>query len=407
MDMELTMNPSPQDAGLSIAVPDSGSKMEAPRFVGGLAVSLRDFTARSAPDNVAHWFQGAEVHYVGAARTAIRKGLSLLDLKPGDEVLVPAYHCGSEIDVLLAAGLQVSLFSVSLAGEIDAEDLRRRITSRTRAVYVIHYFGFPQDLAPVVDLCRTRGLRLIEDCAVSTFTHVGARRLGLDGDIAVYNFPKMLPVPDGGALVVNALELRMPHWRLRSPPFVPALMGVIRLCKPALLRRLPSSAVRALSSRRVPSPDMAGGRLQMPASYYFDSAMQDRGISALSRRVLERTDLSQVIRRRRHNFSLLSRLVEGEPGLTPLFKNLPDGVCPLSFPVLVPGARDLARRLRAASIPAIAWWAGYHRAEFNWQEFPEARQLKDNVLALPVHHQMDEGSVRFVAARFLEARRHA
>ena len=374
-----------------------------PIFVGGPRLTALEMFGRDARNNHADWFAGAEIHYVHAARTAIQRALSLLALSPGDEILVPAYHCGSELDVLLKAGATVRLFRTSITGEIDLDDLRSRITGRTRAIYVIHYFGFAQPLQPIVELCRTKGLFLIEDCALSLLTEVNGRRIGSDGDMAVYNFPKTLPVPDGGALVVNNPDLKCRSWSLRPPSLPGIACNAARLLRQGLLHALPDTWVRRLFAifRSGPEiePPQLSPRPEMPEAYFFRPAMRGRSMSRLSTRIMARMDLTEVRRRRRLNYSCLLKRLSKLSGIELLFKTMPANVCPLFLPILTAHPREMVHRLHSFSIPAIAWWAGYHPFFPANSEFPEARYLKDHVIALPIHQQLDEPAIEFIGDR--------
>ncbi len=79
----------------------------------------------------------------------------------------------------------------------------------------------------------------------------------------------------------------------------------------------------------------------------------------------------------------LAQHLAGLPAIRPLFHGLPAGVCPLYFPVLVTDRPRWLAALHARGVPAIGWWAGYHR-QLPWADFAEARHLKDHLLALPV-----------------------
>jgi len=398
---------APVDAEFSFRQNSKATRHQVrPLFVGGMHPTVGQVFGKAARHNLAKWFNGADIYYVHAARTAIQRAVSLLSLGRGDEVLMPAYHCGSELDVLLNAGVTVRLFRISIAGEIDLEDLQSRLTERTRAVYVIHYFGFPQKVEPIVELCRNRKLYLIEDCALSLLTEVGSRRLGSAGDLAIYNFPKMLPIPDGGALVINRPELQRRPWPRRGPSFYEILPSLSSLLRQSLLSDLPESAVRRLFAwfRRPSKLGLNSGRtrLEMPDSYYFRTAMTDRNISQLSAWLVGRMEVPEIRERRRRNYTRLLNGVSHISKLTPLFPDLPAGVCPLSLPVLVKGAREVAKKLHAQSIPAVAWWAGYHRFFPPTAEFEQACYLKDSVVALPTHQQLDDRDVDFIAERTIE-----
>ncbi|MEL6741672.1 MAG: DegT/DnrJ/EryC1/StrS family aminotransferase, partial [Planctomycetota bacterium] len=148
--------------------------------------------------------------------TAIWEAFRLLDLPRGSEVLFPTYHCGLELDVLAKAGLRPVFYGVTDSLGIDIDDLESRITASTQAVYVIHYFGFPHDLPSLRALCDRRGLRLIEDGAqafASAMPRGGdaPRAVGTFGDVGIFSLHKSLPVPDGGALVLNDPDLPPPR----------------------------------------------------------------------------------------------------------------------------------------------------------------------------------------------------
>src|SRR5262249_36913800 len=91
------------------------------RYVGNFSFTARQLFGATARGNCAEWFAGAAVHYTHTARTAINKALAALNLRAGDEILVPAYNCGSELDVLLQAGLRVRLYRITSTAELDAD----------------------------------------------------------------------------------------------------------------------------------------------------------------------------------------------------------------------------------------------------------------------------------------------
>ena len=99
------------------------------------------------------------------ARNAIYHSLRLLDIPRGANVLAPAYVCRAAIDPLLAYGLNVSFYAVKQDCRPDFDDIEQKITEKTKAVLVAHYFGFPAPVRRLRDLCDKHGLSLIEDCA--------------------------------------------------------------------------------------------------------------------------------------------------------------------------------------------------------------------------------------------------
>src|SRR5262249_36613595 len=88
---------------------------------------------------------------------------------PGDEVLMPSYHCGVEVDAVLSTGATVVLYRVDGRLDVDVEHVALSISERTRAVYAIRSFDGARQLADLRALCRLHGIPLIEDCALALF----------------------------------------------------------------------------------------------------------------------------------------------------------------------------------------------------------------------------------------------
>src|SRR5256885_11939349 len=138
-----------------------------------------------------------------SGRVALYHGLATLNLPPHSTILVPSYHQGVEIDAILAAGYRLRYYRVTERLEVDFADVERRLDDTVSALYITHYFGFPQPLEHARRLCAAHRLRLIEDCALSLFSRDKGTSLGSVGDLASFSVYKTLPVPHGGFLVTQ------------------------------------------------------------------------------------------------------------------------------------------------------------------------------------------------------------
>jgi len=352
--------------------------------------------------------------YMG--RNAVWQAVRILGLKPGDEVLVPAYNCGSEIDPLLHHGLTIVPYRVSRSTQIDIKDILSRVNRRTRAVYVTHYFGFPQRLEEIVHFCRERGLFLVEDCALALFSQDNDGFVGRLGDVAVFSFRKTLPVPDGGAVVINN-----PNFKIVSPLEQPTIAPVLAALVTSLGRsaerwshiefdgvkrsyRWIQSGINRLHKRKRhftaqgKSVMVRGvGRASLGIHDHYDPGISWLGMSAISKRILGNVDPREVAVKRRQNFQYLLPTIEEVRGIEPLFRRLPNGVCPTAFPVLCENRSELCRKLNERWISAIEWWSGYHPS-IRWDEFPEGVYLKDHLIALPVHHGLNVEDMAYIGA---------
>ena len=115
--------------------------------------------------------------------------------------------------------------------------------------------------------------------------------------------------------------------------------------------------------------------------------------------LLRRTNPRELVRRRAENYAYLRRRIAGVAGIRFLWQEdvLPDDVCPLGLPVLVDDRWEWWRSLNAAGVKVSRWWEGYHRG-LDWSEFPEARELKDKLLLLPVHQELTTRHMEYIGA---------
>lgn len=351
-------------------------------------------------------FQGVGVSSAYLGRVAVRRACRELQIGVGDEILAPSYNCGSEIDPLLASGAAVVLYRVDRSGRIDVEDLMARATKRTRAVYVTHYFGWAQPLAELSAWCKSESVLLLEDCALALFSRDERGPLGTTGDAAIFSLRKFLPVPDGGIL---RLKYGDPVEGRQVPPAGRTLRNMLPLLKNQAMRGLERiglySPLRTAMLRRhrvCGADSVSEGLPDMPDDYYFDARMQDWAMSSLARGIAAGIDPDVVIDRRRVNYLALSKMVEGLPDVEPLFGELPEGVCPMSLPMLTPRRDAVTAFLNAHGIAAFPFWKGYHR-KLDWSDFPEARYLKDHLLTLPVHQALTNAHMVYIAQVLSEA----
>lgn len=373
---------------------------------GDAEPALRNLVSRDSGGGVPALFAGRRASYSFNTRVAIRRAVDLLGLKPGDEILAPAYNCGSELDPLRAAGLTVRFFAVDRRSHIDPDEVARQITPATRGVYLTHFFGFLQPAtAALRALCDDRGLVMIEDCALSLLSGSSPAE-GRAGDIAVFCLSKLFPVLAGGVMVVNSDKVTGPTDFAAAPPLAQVAKPALRMA----LAMLPGgpAAIGALRRLRRGTPPAAAdvapepGHPDMPGHYYFDPATTDARISRLAAWPIRAFDVDRTIHARRANYRAYLAELPSVPGAVPLFPDLPDAACPLNMPVLVENRDALARVLQAQGIAATPWWAGYHRG-FNIDAFPDATFLKDHVLTLPLHQDLGPPEVNFIVDRLRAA----
>jgi hypothetical protein len=126
----------------------------------------------------------------------------------------------------------------------------------------------------------------------------------------------------------------------------------------------------------------------------FDLGEVDLAMSPLSERLLSRMDFAAIKRRRIENYRRLSARLD--PSVVQVFPDLPEGVCPLFFPVLVGDKHAAAVALRQRGVDALEFWND--SVEPGSREMgPDARVLRTHVLELPIHQDLTARHIDHVA----------
>jgi dTDP-4-amino-4,6-dideoxygalactose transaminase len=384
-------------ATLTRAVPArTAARARAParRFVPVLpTLSPRLLAPRLRASPAPFPLSGADVRRFYFARNAVWLGARLLGLG-GQEVLVPAYHHGVEMEALEAAGASLRFVRVDGRMRLDLDDLEAKIGPRTRSIYVIHYLGFPQPMTEVLALARRHGLSVFEDCALALLSRDGEAELGSRGDLGIFCLYKSLPVPNGGLLVLNR-SMDAPA-ALRGAPLGSTLQHAGGLFLAHLARRLgpAGEALRETVRRAGRAVRFATGVHPVATgTMHFDPACADLGMSGLTRLVLENVDYGAAVEARRRNwFLLFSRLRD----LAPPVAELPRGACPLFYPLVCDDKPAVAAKLSARGIETVEFWNDGHPA-CPLDEFPEVAALRRRVLEIPLHQDLGPEDMAYVA----------
>lgn len=146
---------------------------------------------------------------VSSATAALQLCMVARDLSPGDEVITTALtFCATANAVLHAGAIPVLADIDPLTGNIDPADVRRRITSRTKALLPVHLAGRPCDMDALTAIAREHGLWMIEDCAHAIETEWRGQPAGTFGDFGCFSFyvTKNIATGEGGMVIARRPE---------------------------------------------------------------------------------------------------------------------------------------------------------------------------------------------------------
>jgi len=310
--------------------------------------------------------------------------MELVGVGPGDDVVLPTVCFVGAGNAIAARGARPVFCDVNprtLNPSVD--DVEAALTKTTKAVIVLHYGGYPGDVAQIAALCRDRGILLVEDAACAVASRVDGKACGVLGDIGVWSFDgaKILVTGDGGMLTARDPELIDRAGKL-------AYHG---------LEQVSGFATASQSSTR-------WWEFQL-SSFSRRSVMNDIQ-SAIGSVQLER--LGDFVSRRREVVHRYDEMLRGVPGIRippPLPANHESSY--YFYWVQFDGdIRDqVARDLYDAGIYTTFRYAALHHVDaYRWRDpLPKADQAVTETLCLPLHQALSDDDVDTTVEALLAA----
>ncbi|GAB4487000.1 MAG: hypothetical protein OHK006_15550 [Thermodesulfovibrionales bacterium] len=363
--------------------------------------AMKNHSGWSDPDVVtryesafAQWNGSRHAYAFMGGRVALSACIHALDLKPGDEVIMPGYTCVVVPNAFHYAGVRVVYSDIELETYgLDVTRLESRITPRTRAILLQHLYGLVcRDYEAVLDLAKQHGLKVIEDCAHAAGAVYKGMNVGNRGDIAFYssNRTKVFSTVEGGMAVTNddGLAARLGHFYSEAPS--PEEELIEKLLKNVLLdyysfTRSARSFAKAWTLLRYgdqwhcsTSDEEMQGR--MPSRYIarMPAPLAALGLNQLGK--LDRYNEQRRLTARRwdawceaHGYAK-PRVVEGS---TPIF---------LRYPVLVEPEkkRDTSWAEREFGIELGIWFSGnLHPVNIRLEDCPNADRAVKQCINFP------------------------
>jgi perosamine synthetase len=337
-------------------------------------------------------FEAAMASYVGTRHAvAVSSGTAALHLivralgiGEGDEVLVPSFTFAASVNVLLyERAIPVFVDIEPKTYNLNPDDLRRKITPRTRAILAVDVFGHPCEWDTILALAREHGLKVIDDSCEALGAEYCGRKLGQFGDAAAFAFypNKQITTGEGGMIVTDDYE-------------------IARLCRS--LRN---------QGRGQMGPWLEHERLGF--NYRMDEMSGALGLSQLRR-------IEEFLGHRQHVASLYSARFTGMDWLRPPSVRPNVRMSWFVYVITLAEGIDRAAVARAAGsrgVPVRAYFSPVHLQRYiidclgNSQGLALTESIAKRTLAIPFHNKLTvteiEAVVDALAASVNEHVRHA
>ena len=164
---------------------------------------------RRCEDLLERAFNAKKILLTSSCTDALEMACLIMDLKPGDEVIVPSYTFVSTVNAFILRGANPIFVDIRADTlNIDEAKIKEEITDRTRAIFPVHYAGVSCQMDAIMDIAEQYNLFVVEDAAHGVNAKYNNQYLGTIGDLGTYSFhgTKNYTCGEGGAIVINNVD---------------------------------------------------------------------------------------------------------------------------------------------------------------------------------------------------------
>lgn len=151
------------------------------------------------------------VYAMSSAAASLEIIAALLQIKKNDEIIIPAHtYCATAIP-FLRNGAKIIWADIDFKNRVvDFEDVKRKITKKTKAIIIVHLYGYACNILPFLKLCKKKKIKIIEDCAQALGAKLNNKNVGTFGDFSCFSFhaqKNITTLGEGGMLYVRDKRL--------------------------------------------------------------------------------------------------------------------------------------------------------------------------------------------------------
>ncbi len=172
------------------------------------------FKVRQFEEQFAHYCGTSHAQAVTSGTAALKVALKALGVGPGDEVVTQGFTFVATWEAILEVGAQPVFTEIDATLNMDPEDLRKKITSKTKCIIPVHMLGAQAKIQEIVSIATELGIPVLEDTAQAAGGRIKGKHLGTFGTCGTFSFDsvKTITTGEGGMIITDDAEL----WRAMS-----------------------------------------------------------------------------------------------------------------------------------------------------------------------------------------------
>ncbi len=360
-------------------------------------------------------FPGYNSLAINSGRNALYLILKSLGIKAGDEVIIQAFTCVVVPNSILWTGATPVYVDIDDSLNIDVNDLKKKITSKTKAVIVQHTFGVPANLKEIQKLTKAKGIVLIEDCAHSLGAKYDGKLVGSFGDAAFFSFgrDKIISSVFGGMIISSNSKLikqiQSEYQRLPTPNsfwiFQQLLHPIIfeSFLKPFYNYKLTRGLLSFFQKLKLLSMAVKDEEKKSIQPSEFPAKMAN----ALA--ILALNQLKKLDRFNSHRSEIVAIYDQSlKYRKTKAFESAGEPSW-LRYPVYVENPKRMLSRMRRHSIFLGDWYQSVimpcddlDKVKYKLGSCPKAEEISNHIVNLPTFPGLSQEEAKKVARLFLE-----
>jgi dTDP-4-amino-4,6-dideoxygalactose transaminase len=309
---------------------------------------------------------------------ALHLACVVLGIKDGDEVICPSLTFAASVNCIRYINATPVFCDIKSYEHInmDADEIEKLITPKTKAIIVVHMAGFPADMDSIVAVAKKHNLHVIEDACHGPLSEYRGKKLGTIGDVGCFSFfsNKNISTGEGGMLVTNNEDLAK------------------------RVRLLRSHGMTTMSYQRAAGHATAYDVVDLGYNYRMDDLRASLGISQLQKLKADLVKRAQV------RVWYLDALKKLDKVIVPFTENnefVSNYIMPIVLKDSTVDNRDRVREaLHAKGIQTSVHYPAVHRFSiYNKYKtiLPKTNYVTDNEITLPMYSKLTESDVQYIA----------